>query len=327
MRWRFKSDGVVAASLLAILALAATPARSQLYDNRVIDKAFEENGLFFKSGLINPYGISGFGDAASGFIQHPLLDLQQNPALAASDSIGTVFGYLDFRRSTPTQPEYYGYGGCPYCRGIDLAVADIRYPYYGGYEREALRPLLGAALLGRPFGAESPFVTGVSYQLIFRDEQYYRVPFDIYRSAAAFDFTGARQAEVADPFVNGSTGENAMRTSGHLVNVHAATQSGSLSAGARVGLTRQNIDGSVGSQNSWGGGSATDRSLWSDLEERTQSYDHLDVELGIGYAVTPGVRVGVSAGALFGTATQELARTDTSFYANGLVPPGQYRRE
>lgn len=310
----------------AVAVLTALHANAQIYGSRVVDKAFEENDIFFQPALINPFGLSGFGDAASGFIQHPLLDLEINPALATVTGSGSWSGYLDFRRSAPSQEEVYPVYGCPYC--LDAAALRIPYPYYGGYTHEAARPLLAAALFGKPVAGRQSVVLGASYQLVFRDSDYYAVPYDIYRSAAALDFQGNRVAEVGVPSVDGSSGENSLRTTGHLLNLHVAATAGPLAAGGRVGFVRHAVDGSMGHQDAWTNpAQSPDRSFWSDLEERRQEYAHVDIEFGIQYHVSDNMSAGVSVGTLFGNAEQALVRGDTSFYAASAAPPDVYSNE
>ncbi len=327
LRASLNAARLLKAAVALPLLLLANSASAQFYDSRVVDKAFEENQAFFSPGLLNPYGISGFGDAAIGLIRHPLLDLQVNPSRVSSDSLRDVFAYVDFRRTPTEQPDYY-YGGCPYCR-YDLAVTDdlsrsfLPYPYYGGYERQPLRPILGAALLGRPIPGK-PVIVGATYQLVFKDEPYYAVPYDIYRSVATEDFTGRGVTDGQVPFYDGSSGEDGFRTSGHLVNLHSFTSVGPIAVGGRLGLAVNTLDGSRGNQSAWTTSAGqVERSFWSDLEERGQDYRHIDLELGLRYALSPYSSAGITVGGLRGSASQELIRTDTSFYSHGLAVPEQ----
>lgn len=319
--------GIRLATCLAACSAFAAGAEAQYYDNRVLDKAFEEQQIFFEPAMINPYGLSDFGEAAAGLITHPLLDLQVNPARLSGSGTGDFFGYLDFRRQPENdEPAVYPLYDCIYCReAVDVRIP---YPYYGGFEREPVKPMLAAALFGRPLAANRGLVVGASYQLLFRDDRYYAVPYDIYRTTAVADFGGNRASAVEVPIVDGSSGENTMRTLGHLANLHVAATNGALAAGGRVGIATHTIDGTLGNQNAWTGNFVSqDRSFWTDNEHRRQEYGHLDVEFGLTYALTDGVDVGLSAGALFGSAEQELTRRDSSVYISSQAPPNAYSNE
>ena len=92
--------------LLALLVLAV-PASGQYHDSRALQKNFESAEFMFRPTTLNPYGLEGFGPAATGVVTDPLLDLSLSPSLVGRDSLGFV--YLDFRgtRERHTGGGYY----------------------------------------------------------------------------------------------------------------------------------------------------------------------------------------------------------------------------
>jgi hypothetical protein len=59
--------------------------------------------------------------------------------------------------------------------------------------------------------------------------------------------------------------------------------------------------------------------LWYNVEAREQDYKHWDFAGGVNYNVADSSTVGITAGYLWGTATQSLTRQDTSFYGYGTM--------
>lgn len=310
----------IAITILLLVAsnfMPANRADAQYYDSRVLQKSFDKMDLFFTPGYVNPYGFDGFGPVASGLLDDVLLDIQVNPAFPALDSVGTSYGYLDFRQSrAPNQPNYYC---CDYLADNVVRDQSYYYPYYPSEQPAAPEPLFVAAYQAKP-SARISF--GVTYQLLFRDTDYFAVASDIYRSSATEDFASNRvvQNDIY-PIVDVSNGENNMRTVGHQASVNVASTAGHFAVGARVAGTLFDRSGSIGNSNRWVyTAQELNSSLWQNLENRSVDYRHLDVSAGALYSISAS-QIGVSAGFLSGKADQLLTRTDTSFYQDGVPGP------
>ncbi|NNE34688.1 MAG: hypothetical protein HKN13_05605, partial [Rhodothermales bacterium] len=206
------------ACLLAIVASLAwvVPASAQYYDSRVLEKSFDKMDMFFTPSYVNPYGFQGFGPVAPGLISNSILDLQLNPAMALTDSVGTSNGYLDFRqsRSSASGPDFC----CNYLWEDAVTDRSIYYPYYPQNRVVAPEPIFVAAYQARPTRG---FAIGFSYQLLFRDSDYFGVSADIYRASATEDFFSNRVVgPEAYPITDVRSGVNNMRTVGHQAAIN-----------------------------------------------------------------------------------------------------------
>lgn len=299
--------------LIVSILVPVTKAPAQYYDSRVLQKSFEKMDLFFTPGYVNPYGFEGFGPVASGLLNDVLLDIQVNPAFPALDSLGTSYGYLDFRQSrAPSQQNYC----CDYLAENSVRDQLYYYPYYPSVQPAAPEPIFVAAYHAKPTARVS---LGVSYQFLFRDAEYFAVASDIYRTSATEDFASNRivQPDVY-PIVDVSNGENNMRTVGHQASLNVASKMGSLAVGARLAGTLFDRSGSIGNSNQWVySAQQLNSSLWQNLENRSVDYRHLDASIGVLYSIRTS-QIGVSGGALSGKADQFLSKTDTSFYQDGV---------
>jgi len=307
--------------LLLIAVLVVPSVRAQYYNERVLEKSFEQADFFFQPSFLNPFGLGGFGRSAPGLIDDPLLDLQLSPALLTLDSLGNNYLYLDFRSNRDveqeaTYPVYY-----------DRGFVDSYYPYptYYANTRQEVEPVFSGAYLFRPLGRRVPgLALGLSYQAIFRDEGYYAIPTDIYRSSPGYDFAGDRAAQADVPIEDIYLGNDDMRQVGHFF---ALNGSYALNPRLRLGFRAAGVlfdrEGESGDQSRWRGNyGAETNSYWSNYEGRNQGYDHWDFSGGLAYQVTERVQAGFAAGYLSGTANQDLARDDSSRYTSGTVNQG-----
>ncbi len=309
-------------SILALL-LVCLPAFGQYYDERVMEKSFEQTDFFFTPSFTNPFGIRGFTTALPGLVNDPLLNLQINPATLHSDSVKATFMYLDFRSTRNViDRTHYGY---PYwgIRGAYSDIAILPYSQFYVTTRKQLDPVFSAAVLTRPLKDFLPnLFVGVTYQMVFQNDKYYSIPQDIYRSAFGYDYTGARLAQEADmPIIDKYSGKDDMRQTGHFSSFYAGYEiNDQFQIGGRVSRVTFNRDGAFGSKNFNEYAytiQSTSTWVWHNMESRTQEYRHWDLSGGLNYGNKKNLLVGVSAGYIVGSADQILGRIDTSLYTYG----------
>lgn len=307
----------------ALVLLLAAPVRAQYWGERVLEKSFEHTDFFFEPSRLNPYGVHGFGSAAYGLVQEPLVQLGLNPAYLLDDSLA-VYGYLDVRGTRDVeQPDAYSIYGSVY--DSRYLMTDVYFPRFYVQTYQALEPVVSAALLGRPFGQGSPFALGVTYQAIFQDEAYYGIPVGLYRSNVGLDYAGNRMAAESDvPVTDRYLGEDNLRSMGHFATAFAGWRIGQrLDVTARLGTVLFDRDGARGDQNLWPNDPRR-TSFWRHVEERSQDYDHWDVGLGLNAHLSGAVTVGVTAGYLDGQAQQRRSRADSSYYRYDRVSDDEY---
>ncbi len=307
-----------------LMGIGSSVVDAQYFSERVLEKSFEQTDLFFAPSTLTPFGIGGFRGVAAGFFDDPLSWLAVNPAFLSIDSLRDHHGYIDFRsiseirsRSSIQYP-MYDYR-------VAAEIAWMPNPRYFYNERKELRPVFSGAYLTRPLPLALPnLFAGITYQTIFQDDKYYPIPHDIYRSVLGYDYSGARTSAENFPIVDRYKGSDDIHHLAHLVSFFSAYNvTKDLQIGLKLGRTTFTRDGSFGSQNLWDGYyNSNYRSLWGNMESRSQEYGHWDLAAGVRFRFSENDVVGATLGYLTGNADQNLGRTDTSFYGNGTVGVG-----
>lgn len=311
---------------VALALVLCRPASGQYLDTQVLQKSFERTDFFFRPGWMNPYGLGSFGRSAAGFLRDPLVELQLGPSRAGADTAAAELVYLDFRSTTERRSPDRVYP--LYAAELDAARMVDYYPY-PVYYREARRlaePVIAAAAFLRPLPTALPALSvGLTYEAMVDDQDYYRIPQDVYRSVPGADFTGERVADATMPITDIYGAENAMHTSGHFPALYAVLGlDGGWRIGVRAAFAIFDRSGSAGSLLDQTRTTTEWSSLNRHLEERDQRYVHRDLSFGLERTFGQ-TTAGVSVGYLDGEARQHLARGDSSFYAWGAVPtePGE----
>ncbi len=293
--------------------------QAQYFNETVLERTFEENGFFFRPSWINPYGLDGFGTSAPGLLSHPLLDLQVNPAFAASDSLLDGYTYLNFRNTAPVKMDEYYYPLYYRCYYLPS-------PYFQNQSKEELEPLISLATFFRPFKIGRHYLTlGLTYQAIFKDEGYYSVPQSIYRSSPGYDFAGNKTAEVADADITDRyTGRDDMHNAGHFITLYSGLPlSNKMMVGIKASTVLFNRDGGYGNSYQWDNGMSSDEmSRYSSSETRDQGYSHWELAAGLNVIASKATRLGFSGGIVSGQADQDLEQTNSSLYQHGIVGTG-----
>ncbi|NOZ62453.1 MAG: hypothetical protein GXO74_12320 [Calditrichaeota bacterium] len=295
----------------------------QYWGEMVLEKSFEQENFFFTPTELKPYGLSTYASVAPGLFSDPLLNLSLNPSWAWQDSGQDIYVYADFRSIHNLQDNRYGIIPA-YDYAALRADANDFFPFYYSEPRRETLPFFAGALLLRPikiWGSKPLF--GVTYRMIFQDEDYYAIPFDIYRSAIGMDYSGNRYLdENSMPVIDRYRGENRMNQTGHFLSLFSAVGLTKwLDLGFRVNRTTFNRDGKIGSHNFWPGNN--EPSLWEDWEWRTQNYDHWDFSGAFSVKLKDDIRLGGKIGYLQGDVSQILGTSDSSYYSWGQINQGE----
>ncbi len=310
--------------LCILVGISSSVLHGQYFGERVLEKSFEQTEFFFTPSSLTPLGIGGFHGVAAGFFDDRLSWLAVNPAFFSIDSLRDHYAYLDFRSvSQIRSPSNVYYPMYDY--RVAAEIAWMPYPRYFYNERKELRPVFSGAYLTRPLPSALPdLFAGITYQMIFQDDKYYPIPHDIYRSVLGYDYSGARTAAENFPIVDRYKGSDDIHHLAHLVSFFSAYNlTEDLQIGLKLGRTSFTRDGSFGSQNLWDGYyNPNYRSLWGNMESRSQEYSHWDLTAGVRFRFSESNVLGATLGYLTGNAKQNLGRTDTSFYGTGTPGVG-----
>ncbi len=321
---------------LAVVAFCAlcVPAEGQYWGGywgeRVLEKGFEQTDFFFTPSYLLPYGIGNFAATTPGLLQDPLMDLAINPARLSPDSLEENYLYSDFRSARTIHEDPVGV--YPLMPMASMASVDImyRYPTYFLNTRRELEPLFSGAYLWQPARSAAPGLSlGATYQLVMHDEKYYSIPQDIYRATAGIDYNGrAVAAGSSIPIVDRYSGKDNIGQTGHFVSLFGryATPVG-IDVGVKVARAFFSRAGAWGSSNLWESAyTQGSSSLWSSMEMRGQSYTHWDLAGGIEYHASRATTLGLTAGYLWGVATQALTNSDSSYYSYASTSTSLYTR-
>ncbi len=301
------------------------------WGERVLEKGFEQTDFFFTPSYVIPYGIGNFATTTPGLLRDPLMDLVINPARVSLDSLKPNYLYTDFRSSRTIREEPAGV--YPLMARADMASADMlwRYPTYFLNTRRELEPVFSGAYVGQIAPLTLPdLYVGASYQLVMHDEKYYSIPQDIYRTTAGLDYNGRSiAANSSVPIVDRYSGKDNIRQSGHFASIFGryAAPAG-IDLGVKLSRVFFTRDGEWGSSNLWESSYYTSgsTSLWSNMEMRDQAYNHWDLAGGVEYHASDATVLGVTAGHLWGVATQSLGNRDSSYYSYSSSTSSFYNR-
>ena len=293
--------------LLLIFFFSYTLA--QYNSERSNEQSFENSPLYFNTTYINTYGLSNFKEILPGLVDDPFMDIYLNPANLPDLKGNDILFYVDFSgdREESSIISNYPYPNY-YLR--DMYYAPTLDPRWLSSSRSEPAPIATLGIITHPLGKEiSELVVGATYQLIYKEDRFYNVPYWIYNYSPYLDsFNGARSAENTQdiPVIDRYNGEDHMTTDGHLLTTFLSYKlSGSLNLGLGVSGVWHNRSGSYleEQQDEYGN---FDRNEWSNrqYQERDQDYSHIDISGGIKYNPNDKTGIGLKLGYLSGTADQ-----------------------
>ena len=297
----------------------------QYFGERVLEKSFERSEFFFEPSVLIPFGINAFRSTSVGLLDEPLTNLALNPAYLYADTGRSTFMYVDFRSTREIRSSSNYVSPLEMRTSYDMSSL-LPYPRYFITTRKELEPVFSGALLSRPLGTLFPHLfLGLTYQVVAQDEKYYGIPQDIYRSVIGYDYLGAKTSNESMPIIDRYSGSDDMHHVGHFATLLGGYEiTPELQVGVKIGRATFARDGSFGSKNLWEYAQRSDyTSYWSNLEDREQNYGHWDLRGGASYRFSEKTEGALSAGYLWGTATQTLARADSSLYGSGQINVGK----
>ena len=296
--------------ILLFLSILSTLCYAQYNNERSNEQSFENSPLYFNTTYINTFGLTNFKAILPGLVDDPFMDIYLNPANLPDLKDNDVLFYVDFtgdreESSIITSYPYPNY----YLR--DMYYAPTLDPRWLSSSRSEPAPVATLGIITHPLGNEvSELVVGATYQLIYKEDRFYNVPYWIYNYSPYMDsFNSVRAyAESSQdiPVIDRYNGEDHMTTDGHLLTTFISYKlSESLNLGLGVSGVWHNRSGSYLEQQQDEYGDF-DHSDWANrqYQERDQDYSHLDISGGIKYFPNDKTSLGLKLGYLSGTADQ-----------------------
>ncbi|MEW5798221.1 MAG: hypothetical protein AB1728_04355 [Bacteroidota bacterium] len=310
---------IVKSFVLFIFSTSLLTSQWWYYPNTYpMEERFEDQSFFFTPTFINPYGVDEFSSELSGIVDHPLMNLQINPAGITSADQHTYL-YFDYRTNRDLEREYDYYRG-PILMSESVSVFnDIwPYPYYPGTTKLSVEPAFSSAVLGKPFPESMPALTlGVSYELISQSEPFY--PIENY---GANPYAMDRSMDIS------YHGVDHVRNTGHFIALFSGYKvTDDLSIGVRIGRSLFDRNGEYGPQVRMTSGSANS-SFYSDDNQRSQEYQLWDVSIGAELHVNDHIVVGATAAYSIGDVVQrEVYQSAMNTRYSGTTPANSYESQ
>ncbi|MGE5399028.1 MAG: hypothetical protein ACM3S2_01405 [Ignavibacteriales bacterium] len=289
---------------------------AQYWQERTTEQNFENSDLFFKSHFLNTFALPGFKNVAPGFIHEPFLDLYNNPASLPDLKDKELYFYLDFRGDRQI-PQIVGNYITPYYYSSSLMPAYTDYRWMASARQEP-EPTFTIGVLTYPIkDINNRLFIGGSYQMIYRNEKYYTMPFYIYTSSYGYDSFNAKVADRASvPVIDRYAGTDEMLTRAYLFTAYAGYRIlDNLQAGVSINGVTHDRTGAYGNiNNSEYGNTSESKSSNSNTQDKDENYHHIDFSAGLLYKITPQFEVGAKAGRLTGKADQAYNSGSSYFY-------------
>ncbi|MDP2302906.1 MAG: hypothetical protein Q8N03_10845 [Ignavibacteria bacterium] len=274
---------------------------AQYYGERTTEQSFEPSEVYFKSNLLNPFGLSIIGQISPYTIDNPFLKLMQNPADLYSDKQSLLL-YIDFRGEREVR-QYYDHVMPLYNVSYSSSIAyDYRWMASPQAEPE---PFVSLGFLKY---VTDKLMIGGTYQLINNKSNYYSSPYSYYGWNPYYDGFGIRtmEASAGAPTVDRYSGNDNLKTKAHFVTLYTGYQiSDELSTGLTFSYVNHSRNGEYGNTTHSGYSSTgLDDYYYSNQTGKDHSYSHYDISAGIKYLVNPKTSVGIKAGFLSGNGNQ-----------------------
>jgi len=307
---------------ITLILLLSSLSLAQYNNERSTEQSFENSEMFFSSTYVNTYGINSFKNVFPGLLNDPFMDAYLNPANLPDLGDNDILVYLDFTgdREESEIINRYPY---PYYYLSDRSYAPTLDPRWLNSSRREPSPVATLGLITYPLGKEiKNLVVGATYQLIYKEDRFYSVPYWIYNYSPYYDSFSNERALGAEsssiPIIDRYSGEDHMTTEGHSLTTFVSyAANDDLSFGLGFSGVWHSRNGSYldQSQDEYG---EFNRSEWSNKQSqnRDQDYSHIDVSLGAKYVLTPSASIGLKVGFLDGSANQTYSSSSEYNYSN-----------
>lgn len=287
---------------------------AQYFPQRITEHGFESYDYFYKSHYLNPFGLYNFNKIGAGFISHPLVNIQLNPA-NITQMESDLFYYLDFRRDRIEYKVHQEYG--------IFSPLDHRqiYPpvYHFSNEKIIYEPNFSFALITKPIKTLRNFNFGLTFQLLNKSTKFYQTPTWIYVSRFGYDPFGNRLGtDINLPVYEIYSGKDEMITNAKFYSAFAGYKLNErFSVGLYFNGISHNRDGQFLNQNTDDFGNIDDIiSSNYNLNEKSNKYIHYDINSGLIYQGDSEM-LGIKLGILSGKANQSSNIQSNYFYQRG----------
>ncbi|UCF64213.1 MAG: hypothetical protein JSW33_16900 [bacterium] len=282
------------------------PAYSQYWGERVTEQSFEQSDLYFTSYYLNTFGLHRYREVSVGLVEDPFLNLYLNPAKLPVLTEGNLI-HLDFRgdrTSATIADDYYIHPLWDMSQYHAPIYIDPRWYNTTRRDPEPVFSLGFLTYLKDP--KNQKLFLGGTYQLIYKQENFYSMPSWIFYNRYGYDVFGNQVGGFNYPVQDRYSGKDEMNHQGHLISAFLGSRINTkLTLGVSMNGVLQSRDGIYQNLQSDEYGSTND-SDWRSLNEiqREQNYHHLDLAVGMDYQVHSNFAIGSKLGYLNGHADQ-----------------------
>ncbi len=296
---------IITYSLLFFWIVAA---QAQFSSNEVLEKQFENSALYFQRFYLNTFGLTNFTRVAPGFFDDPFLRISLNPASGALDSLKKIEFYFDYRSERQNNvPDRLIRPTPIYVYGDYIAIYPPDPRWYR-VTRSEPEPVLSAGFRAQ---LASAWQLTLAYQLIYKEEPFYRQPVYLYQPNPYYDGFNQRifpeQMDVPITRLNRQGDQSLTRA--HLFAAYISyrlSRSIAVGIGADFAAHRRNADYLALKRNDY------ENSYFSQyINKRDMDYHHADFFAGMSWQINERWRVGWQAGLLDGGVKQREFLDDT----------------
>ncbi len=282
------------------------PSYSQYWGERVTEQSFEQSDLYFTSYYLNTFGLHRYREVSVGLVEDPFLNLYLNPAKLPVLTEGNLI-HLDFRgdrTSATIADDYYIHPLWDMSQYYAPIYMDPRWYNTTRRDPEPVFSLGFLTYLKDP--KNQKLFLGGTYQLIYKQENFYTMPSWIFYNRYGYDVFGNQVGGFNYPVQDRYSGKDEMNHQGHLISAFLGSRINTkLTLGVSMNGVLQSRDGIYQNLQSDEYGSTND-SDWRSLNEikREQNYHHLDLAVGMDYQAHSNFAIGSKFGYLNGHADQ-----------------------
>ncbi len=299
---------------LLLVFLLIFMAQAQFSKDQVQEKQFENSTLYFQRFYLNTFGLVNFSAVAPGFFEDSFTRLKLNPTFGLQDSSRLSQFYIDFRSEREEElPHQFV---MPLYDATRIGTAESFIPpdpRWYRVSRSEPEPVLSAGI--RSWLASKLHLT-LTYQLIYKEEPFYRQPVYFYSYNPYYDAFNQRlvPAEVGIPSVIRNQQNDQALTRAHLLAGYLAYR---LNSAFDLGFGTDFVSHKRQAEYlSLYNGEYGQDAFTSLQNNRNLNYHHNDYFAGINWRASSDWQFGWQIGRLKGNVKQHEVLDDTSHYSN-----------
>ncbi len=292
--------------LLVLVFAFMHMAHSQNHDTQLLEKQFENSDLYFQRYYLNTFALNNLSTVAPGFFSDTFMRLSLNPAFGLADTSRNYKFYLDYQSNRAEQvprvffSNFYGIPNQPPYINLN--------PCWYRISRSEPMPFFSVGFSGR---ISSRLQLTTAYQLIYKEEPFYRQPIYFY-GLETFDDHFAQ--DNSPPVIFYRQRRNNTLTRAHLLATYLSYQiNAHLWAGIGVDVVLHKRDAHYLNLSS---DHLNRNELASESKDRGLTYNHHDISAGLVWLANPKWQFGIQAGRLNGRAKQNEVSLDSSIYGS-----------